>query len=112
MAEKRDRDLRGAAAQRRSAAPLGQEALQGVAATGERDPAEAKEGSSLLYECIQALRAVDRALVLLHLEGRAHGEIAETLGLSTGNVGVRLHRIKANLRECLIARGYVEEPTP
>jgi len=81
-------------------------------AADEPDAAETKESVELLHQCIRTLRELDRAIVLLHLEARPHAEIAEFTGLSTGNVTVRLHRIKNTLRECLVARGYVEEGSP
>ena len=83
-----------------------------IAAPRMADPMETKEAVELLYECIRTLRELDRAIVLMHLEARPHAEIAEFTGLSTGNVTVRLHRIKKSLRECLAARGHVEETTP
>ena len=61
----------------------------------ERDDEDVRR----LYAAIRALRPVDRALVLLALEGRSHREIAEVTGLSTDNVGVRLSRCRARLRE-------------
>ncbi len=73
------------------------------------DPTETKEGVQLLYGCIHELRELDRAIVLLHLEGTAHAEIAEITGLAVGNVAVRILRIKKRLRECLLTRGYVME---
>ena len=42
---------------------------------------------------------VDRALLLLHLEGNTHREIGEVLGFSESNVGTRLNRLKASLRQ-------------
>ncbi|MFT7678237.1 MAG: RNA polymerase sigma-70 factor (ECF subfamily) [Planctomycetota bacterium] len=81
------------------------------AAPKAADPAEAREDIELLQGCIRALPELDRALVLMHLEARPQGEIAEFTGLSVGNVGVRLHRIRHTLRECLSAHGYTEEPS-
>ena len=60
----------------------------------------------LLYACIRELAELDRAIVLLHLEGQPHGVIAEITGLAEGNVAVRLHRIRERLRKRLLARGY------
>jgi RNA polymerase sigma-70 factor (ECF subfamily) len=76
------------------------EALASVAA--RPDPANPDVAS--LYRCIRELPSLDRAIVLLHLEGQSYEEIAGTTGLSRGNVGVRLVRIKGRLRECLAGR--------
>jgi DNA-directed RNA polymerase specialized sigma24 family protein len=35
---------------------------------------------------------------MLHLEGLDHAEIAEVLGTTANNVGVRLHRARAAIR--------------
>ncbi|CAN5375996.1 sigma-70 family RNA polymerase sigma factor [soil metagenome] len=48
---------------------------------------------------------VDRALLLLHLEGNTHREIAEVLGFSESNVGTRLSRLKASLRKSVESTG-------
>jgi RNA polymerase sigma-70 factor (ECF subfamily) len=76
------------------------EALAAVAAGP--DP-ESPDVASL-YRCIRELPSLDRAIVLLHLEGQGYEEIAGTTGLSRGNVGVRLVRIKGRLRECLAGK--------
>lgn len=49
------------------------------------------------------LDALDRALVLLHLEGHGHDAIAAILGISVSNVGTKLHRLKQRLRQTLAA---------
>jgi len=70
------------------------------------------EGVRLLYACIRELPAVDRAIVLLHLEKHTYEEIAALTGLTRSNVSVRLVRLKARLRERLVARGYRPEEQP
>lgn len=62
-----------------------------------------------LLACIDRLPPLDKALVLLHLEGCAHAAIGEVLGLSASNVGTRLHRLKATLRRCLTEVGAAPE---
>lgn len=47
---------------------------------------------------IDALGALERALVLLYLDGHDHAAIADVLGISVSNVGTRLARIKDRLR--------------
>lgn len=54
-----------------------------------------------LYNAIHQLSEVDRALILLYLEQRTNIEIAEILGLSANNVGVRVARIKQRLNKIL-----------
>jgi RNA polymerase sigma-70 factor (ECF subfamily) len=40
---------------------------------------------------------IDRSLTLLLLDGFSYRDMAETLGISENNVGVKLTRIKARL---------------
>jgi RNA polymerase sigma-70 factor (ECF subfamily) len=76
------------------------ETLAAVAA----GPDPANPDVATLYRCIRELPALDRAIVLLHLEGQSYEEIAGTTGLSRGNVSVRLVRIKGRLRDCLAGK--------
>jgi RNA polymerase sigma-70 factor (ECF subfamily) len=55
----------------------------------------------LLYEAIDTLSDVDKAIILLHLEDQSYDEIASITGLTRSNVSVRLVRIKRSLRESL-----------
>lgn len=52
-----------------------------------------------LYNQIRALNEVDRSLTLLLLEGYSYKEMAEILGISDNNLGVKIHRIKKQLNE-------------
>ncbi|NVJ47219.1 MAG: sigma-70 family RNA polymerase sigma factor [Cytophagia bacterium] len=47
---------------------------------------------------IQSLKEVDKAIVLLYLEGYQNKEIAEMLEMSPTNVSTRLNRVKTNLK--------------
>ena len=53
----------------------------------------------LMYSHIRALPAVDRTLVLLYLDEVPYREMAEVLGITESNVGVRLNRVKKQLAE-------------
>lgn len=50
-----------------------------------------------LYEQIARLDPVDRSLTLLLLDGFSYRDMAETLGITESNVGVKINRIKAHL---------------
>ena len=50
-----------------------------------------------LHTEIRKLGKIDRSLILLHLEGMSYQEMADILGISETNVGVKLNRIKARL---------------
>ena len=54
-----------------------------------------------LYSAIRQLRPADRALILLYLEERSYQEIAEVMGITATNTGVRLQRVKQELAQRL-----------
>lgn len=62
------------------------------------------EALARLNQQQQRLLAALRQLVLLALEGMSYEEIAQLLGISVNNVGVRLNRAKAALKERLEER--------
>lgn len=72
-----------------------------IAAAPEAEPAEDVQ---LLLHCIDDLGALDKALVLLYLDGNDHASIADVLGISVSNVGTKLGRIKDKLRVALEKR--------
>lgn len=51
-----------------------------------------------LHERIRTLGPLDRAIVLLWLEDLPYDEIAAIVGISTQNVGIRLYRIRQQLK--------------
>jgi RNA polymerase sigma factor (sigma-70 family) len=60
-----------------------------------------EEEVHLLHEAIAALTAIDKAIILLHLEDQNYDEIASVTGLTRTNVSVRLVRIKRALKDYL-----------
>jgi RNA polymerase sigma-70 factor (ECF subfamily) len=60
-----------------------------------------------LYEAIRELPKVDASVVLMHLDGLAYSEMAEILGISESNVGVKLSRAKKQL--ALILDGLIDD---
>ena len=63
------------------------------------DPSEdISEQIELLYEHINQLDDVEKAVIFLYLEKCSYEEISQVLGLSPGNIGVKLNRIKKKLR--------------
>jgi RNA polymerase sigma factor (sigma-70 family) len=61
-----------------------------------------------LYAAIRQLKPGDRSLMLLSLDGLSYREMAEVLGLSESNVGVKISRIKNQLTQTL--KGNEHEP--
>lgn len=52
-----------------------------------------------LHEQIKGLNLLERGLVMLYLEGRSYDEIGHLIGISPGNVGTRLSRIRERLKK-------------
>lgn len=59
---------------------------------------QAGDNMQVLRRLIDALDELNRALVLLYLEGHSAEEIAEIVGISPGNVTTRMNRIKNQLQ--------------
>lgn len=66
---------------------------------------EEKEQIEQLYTAIRKLRESDRAIVLLYLENKSYKEIAEILGMTVTNVGVKVNRLKSQLKKIIDGRG-------
>lgn len=50
-----------------------------------------------LYDEIRKLDEVDRSLTLLLLDGFSYKDMAQMVGISESNIGVKIHRIKKHL---------------
>lgn len=67
-------------------------------AAADRATDDASDEVRLLHQLIQRLDVMNRALIVLFLDGYGHDAIAEIVGISTSNVATRLHRIKQQLQ--------------
>jgi RNA polymerase sigma-70 factor (ECF subfamily) len=94
---------RGETKHRRNKAPL--VALSNQHSADQSGPAvqESRETRQRLYGAIYRLSKIDCALALLYLNGLTYREMAEILGISESNVGVKLSRIKRTLAHRLEA---------
>ena len=63
------------------------------------ESANQPEEVTLLYQLIDALEPLNKALVLLYLEGNSYLEIAEVLGISETNVATKIGRLKMTMRQ-------------
>lgn len=63
------------------------------------DPSDVHSDLTMLHEFIRQLKELDRALMLLYLEGRSQSEIADILGITASNVSTKVGRIKEQLRQ-------------
>lgn len=57
-----------------------------------------------LYRCIDRLDKINKAIILLYLDGNSHEEISSVTGISKTNVGTRIGRIKEQLRSISISK--------
>jgi len=62
---------------------------------------EREEAVARLYAAIRRLPKVDAALVLLYLDDLSYREMAEVLGISETNVGVKLNRARKTLADLM-----------
>ena len=60
---------------------------------------ELNQNIKLLYQFIEKLNELDKALILLYLDDNKYKEIAEILGISETNVATKISRIKKELKE-------------
>ncbi|CAN5490115.1 sigma-70 family RNA polymerase sigma factor [soil metagenome] len=57
------------------------------------------ENSALLLQFINELNMLERALMLLYMDGKSYGEIADILGITETNTATKINRIKNNLKQ-------------
>lgn len=52
-----------------------------------------------LYKLINKLSKMEKAIIMLYLDEKSYDEIAEIMGITRGNVSVKLNRLKGKLKE-------------
>ena len=55
--------------------------------------------SEILFQCIDELNKLNKAIILLYLDGNSHDEISSITGVSKTNVGTRISRIKEQIKD-------------
>lgn len=76
-------------------APLSQRHMQ----VGDDDNRTPNDSMVMLYNAIENLSQINKAIILLYLEETSYTEIAQITGLSKSNISVRLVRIKKELEK-------------
>ena len=71
----------------------------GIAKADVSDESQDDKQIRMLHDRIHKLGVFDRAIVLLWLEDMSYDEIGQIVGISASNVGVRLARIKEQLKK-------------
>lgn len=65
---------------------------------------EEQEDIKMLYQAIDKLSKIERAIILLYLEEKSNKDIAEIMGITQNNVNVKINRIKKKLKKILVAQ--------
>lgn len=65
----------------------------------------AAEAHQSLYRAIGQLDEVDRLIIMMVMDDLQYDEIASVIGISAGNLRVKIHRIKKNLKEIIEHEG-------
>jgi RNA polymerase sigma-70 factor (ECF subfamily) len=73
---------------------------------------EAGDNIGMLRRLIDGLDELNRALVLLYLEGHTSKEISEIVGISPGNVTTRMNRVKSELQRGFARLDNSQETAP
>jgi RNA polymerase sigma-70 factor (ECF subfamily) len=102
--------LRGEGRRIRNTLQLDQFACE--VAADDRLAEEAGDNMRVLRRLIEGLDGLNRALVLLYLEGHTSEEIAEIVGISPGNVTTRMNRIKGELQRGFARLESSQETNP
>ncbi|HAH50701.1 MAG TPA: RNA polymerase subunit sigma-70 [Balneola sp.] len=77
----------------------GRQTLDGLEKILEQNKEPIDERLEWLYHEISKLNKIDRSITLLMLDGFSYKEMAEILGISESNIGVKIHRIKNHLSD-------------
>ncbi|KUJ56732.1 RNA polymerase sigma factor [Chryseobacterium aquaticum] len=65
---------------------------------------EKEEKMAVMYNAINQLNPIDKAFIFYYLEDFSGKEIAEQMGISEGNVRVKMNRAKNKLKDILHAK--------
>jgi RNA polymerase sigma-70 factor, ECF subfamily len=65
----------------------------------ETASSEEEEQFKLLYTAIEQLNQVEKAIVMLYMEEKTYEEMEDILGISQGNLRVKMNRIKDKIRQ-------------
>lgn len=60
---------------------------------------ELNEQIAMLYQVIEQMNSLEKALILLYLDGNKYRDIAEIMGITETNVATKISRIKQQIKE-------------
>ena len=84
----------------RHVVPGSEHLLEAIEETGNRP-----EEVQMLYQWIEDLDPLNKALAILYLDGNNYQEIADILGISQTNVATKISRLKQTLRQEAVNHG-------
>lgn len=67
---------------------------------------EKEEQLTIFYKAIKRLDKIEKALIYLYMENQPYSEIAAHLGITEGNMRVRLNRVKNKLKDIIKEMNY------
>jgi RNA polymerase sigma-70 factor, ECF subfamily len=67
----------------------------------EQEPSAGSEKKDMLYQAMDYLSDMEKAIIILYLEDYSYKEISEITGISENNTGVKINRIKNQLIKTL-----------
>ena len=70
----------------------------------EKYDSETEENIKQLHRAVGQLTGVEKSIVLLYLENKKYGEIAEITGITQNYVRVKMNRIKKKLKKLMVTR--------
>jgi len=70
-------------------------------ATGQKE-----EQLAVFYKAVQQLEKIEKAVIYLYMENQPYEDIAATLGITEGNLRVRINRIKNKLKDIIKKMNY------
>mgnify|MGYP000515192147 CR=1 FL=1 len=67
-----------------------------------------RDDIDVLYQAIDRLSDIEKAVIMLYMEEKTYDDIAEIMGMTRTNVGVKINRIKKKLQNIFkkLANGY------
>ena len=67
---------------------------------------EKLERAETLHKAIDKLNKAEKSIIILYMDDYPYEEIADIIGISVSNVGVKINRIKTKLQKILKELGY------
>ncbi len=73
----------------------------GFEIAAKNDAANPEEKNDMLYRAIGKLEELERLIIMMVLDELGYNEISNVLGITEGNLRVKIHRIKSKLKNLM-----------